>query len=584
MQTLSAFHVLRAEGRDLKAPGADEWRAWVAQERSFVEYHPNISEARRTSLLRRFLSAADGEVPDGPTWNALQGIRSLTQVHTRELSTHLALFSARTGTTPEAVQARFDELAASVDTSRDAPVPAEVTRERVDKCRRAQLPADRVSVYALTVLDQETASTGTAPRRVVLQPVESTAIAQVGWDPSGGRLEVVFHSNPDRIHGYRNVPESVYQEMMSGSAGQAWNRHIRNSDDMHYRNVAEAEGDAFQSRCTGCGRFAGRAGHLCPAVMAQQVAARNGAAGAVPTPPPLRRPPVVAEPAAAPAEVAPEDEGIARFLPDRSSFQSIVDDNHGVTVRVPGLRVLRPELAAGPVATPYYHFGVQGETHGAVSTYTVVGNLIFTPEADGTVGVSARQLRCACFEYRRDGECAHTRFHQDAVRRAMNPAMARLEDVVAAQADAEAALRADWTRSVDSAQEARDRWVDSDEGDSYGQNFLAFNEDVLAVAARQQAGHSPVPYMTENATDGTCAPGGRAFGVEIEFDFPDTMDTTAKDAALAEIGTDLYRAGLTPTPRQGDYHDAEERGYTEDHEGGWSYEQDCTVSGEIVSP
>ena len=95
VQTLSAFHVLRAQGHDLEGPSAQDWSAWVAQEKDFVEHHPNLSPARRTSLTRRLDQARQGDVPDGATWNALRGIRSLTQVHTRELNTHMASNSMR---------------------------------------------------------------------------------------------------------------------------------------------------------------------------------------------------------------------------------------------------------------------------------------------------------------------------------------------------------------------------------------------------------------------------------------------------------------------------------------------------------
>ena len=584
VQTLSAFHVLRAQGRDLEGPNAGDWSAWVAQERTFVEHHPNVSDARRTSLIRRLDEAGRGAVPDGPTWNALRGIRSLSQVHTRELTTHLALFSARTGLAPELVRSRFEALTATVDTARTAPLPDGVTDDRVAECRRAQLPTDRATVYALAVLDAETLAMSQLPRRITLEPVVSEAIAKVGWDPNGGRLEVVFHSNTNRVHAYRNVPESVYQEMRSGSAGQVWNSQIRGNTDVHYRNLTDSEADAYQTRCGSCGQFAGRAGHLCPAVAAASASGRRP----VPGPSVARPVPAAPRPSApaAPPAAPPVDSGdIPSFLPDRSSFRSITDEANGVTVRVPSLRTLRPEMAGGPVAVPYHHFAATGEAHGGSRTYTVDGNLIFDTSDSGGVDVSAAQLRCTCLAYRTHYDCAHVNFHQDSVRRALNPKLARLEDIATAQADAQTALLQDWTRSVESAQEARDRWVPSAEEDSYGTNFLAFNDDVRAAVARQDAGQDPIPYLTENATNGLCSPdGGRAFGVEIEYDFPEHLSDRQRREQNAAIGAALWQAGLIPTSRQGQYHAAEDRGYTTEHEGGWSFEDDATVDGEIVSP
>lgn len=133
------------------------------------------------------------------------------------------------------------------------------------------------------------------------------------------------------------------------------------------------------------------------------------------------------------------------------------------------------------------------------------------------------------------------------------------------------------------ADESRERslteWDDPEV--SYTDNPEAFDEEYRQAQARRRAGEEPVPYMTENATDGLGArAGGRGFGVEIEFDLPGGTD---RYAALSAIGRDLHAAGLTSTPYQQRYHSGA-ASPSRQHQGGWRFEADSTVDGEIVSP
>jgi hypothetical protein len=87
--------------------------------------------------------------------------------------------------------------------------------------------------------------------------------------------------------------------------------------------------------------------------------------------------------------------------------------------------------------------------------------------------------------------------------------------------------------------------------------------------------------MLEDATGGLGArDGGRAFGLEIEFDIDPSQD---QYRAVAAIARDMHAEGLSQQHFQQGYHAARSAGYTEDP-GGWRVERDCTVAGEIVSP
>ena len=228
VQTLSAFHVLRAEaGREAPAPTRAQWRAWLASERDLIAHHPNLTKARRRSLLRRLDAAKTQPLPDGQTFAALTGIRRFTQAQSRELRDHQQFLADRLGVDLDTIRQRTADYAADVDTARDAPAPAGYTDATVRDFRNARLPVDRRTVHALTRLQDEAALAAAAAQpqtpanlRITRHAVDSTAVAEIGYDPDGGRLEITFHSHPGRVYAYRNVPAALYREMAKGSAGR----------------------------------------------------------------------------------------------------------------------------------------------------------------------------------------------------------------------------------------------------------------------------------------------------------------------------------------------------------------------------
>lgn len=112
---------------------------------------------------------------------------------------------------------------------------------------------------------------------------------------------------------------------------------------------------------------------------------------------------------------------------------------------------------------------------------------------------------------------------------------------------------------------------------NYTQNMAAFQESYDQALARRERGEPPIPYLRENATGGLGArEGGRGFGVELEFDLHG-LNAGEKQQALLAIGQDLQAAGLVPAPYQRRYHSTTD--YTQ-----WRFEEDYTVSGEIISP
>jgi len=60
------------------------------------------------------------------------------------------------------------------------------------------------------------------------QPVTSTNLVAVGFDPRSNTLEVEFHSA--RVYQYRGVPQAVYENLKEAeSKGRFFNANIRSS-------------------------------------------------------------------------------------------------------------------------------------------------------------------------------------------------------------------------------------------------------------------------------------------------------------------------------------------------------------------
>lgn len=58
------------------------------------------------------------------------------------------------------------------------------------------------------------------------QPVNSTDLRSVGYDPSTHTLEIEFHGSG--VYRYSGVPEHVYQGLMSASSkGRYFHAHVK---------------------------------------------------------------------------------------------------------------------------------------------------------------------------------------------------------------------------------------------------------------------------------------------------------------------------------------------------------------------
>ncbi|MEU2517044.1 amidoligase family protein [Streptomyces syringium] len=216
----------------------------------------------------------------------------------------------------------------------------------------------------------------------------------------------------------------------------------------------------------------------------------------------------------------------------------------------------------------------------------VRGHLRISQDENGQLSVSPSDVRCGNLDpHARDdaGHCRHQRDAAELIQNELNAHRTPATDRLAAQ-EVLNEVAAEHAMSVAEQERLRTEHAARPAARSYSEDFDAFQEAYDQAQARRRAGEPAVPYLTENATGGLGArDGGRAFGLELEFDFPATMDYTAQRRAKEAIARDMHQAGLSPDPYIHGWHASARAGYTDDPNA-WRMEHDSTVAGEIVSP
>lgn len=209
----------------------------------------------------------------------------------------------------------------------------------------------------------------------------------------------------------------------------------------------------------------------------------------------------------------------------------------------------------------------------------------------------SRRLRCTCADYQRDYDCEHVRVAVEQVQAVLNERDPVATAPAVAMETVGAELRDDYDASLAAAQTARENFETSGDNVAYAENMAQFQSAWDEAKAHFESGETALPYHYENATNGMGArDGGRSIGIEIEVDFPDDMEYTAKQRVAREI----YEAGLSDSAQVRPWHwrarsqDTRGRtmggGYT-DNPNMWSVEFDRSVDDvggnrgcEVVSP
>ncbi|MEU5421445.1 amidoligase family protein [Streptomyces sp. NPDC020667] len=231
---------------------------------------------------------------------------------------------------------------------------------------------------------------------------------------------------------------------------------------------------------------------------------------------------------------------------------------------------------------------VQGSTvpESGSGFFPLDGEVRVSRDTDGRLAVAPGDVRCGLQEPHQtdaDGLCEHQRMVGQLVQDRLNAPSSAVTDRLAAQEVLDE-VAAEHAASVAEQERLRAEHAAQPLARSYSEDFDAFQEAYDQAQARRRAGEPAVPYLTENATGGLGArDGGRAFGLELEFDFPPTMNYMEQQRAKEAIARDMHQAGLSPDPYIHGWHASARAGYTDDANA-WRMEHDSTVAGEIVSP
>jgi ribosomal protein L32 len=592
-QCLSLMHILMREGTAERCPSSVEWNSFISEVVDGVR-DGSIQVPPRTRGLLERLEAARGETPDGPRFYAVQRIMERSNRAAQGHQEWLQEQAAQRGVSVRQVSEEFDERFREASDNSGLRPSREFRASFLAAPATSRAFSDTRSLYAYESINEQTAqSVGTRPSRPAVQReaiTSSAAIAELGYDPSTGRCEVVMRSNPDRVYAYRLSQDEYEAFRQAPSLGAHYVQNIRANPDRQYSTEEEAQAASVVTRCPSCGEFAA-SDHSCAPVGSPEAINRDA-----------RR-------AAQRASGRPTAD-VARM--PRTRGQRIFAEDSRATLRAPTLSRLQQEARRHQaVMAPILYYGRDSDG----TRFEVSGNALveyqgrgqgYSVEAVSAPGDSRRDnLRCTCPQYRAQYRCPHINGAVGLL--AENIEGGRLPDaqqVSRASGRVGQALGVEYAASIAATAENEATWVplstpliDNPEvfQEVYDEYRLARKEYTEAVS-RGESPDYPVPYYTENVLGGLATrASGRGFGTEIEFSFPPGTSLDEAQEALRRIGRELYDAGLTRSPSQKPYGDS--HGWSRDtHDRGWAFEQDPSTGdywgggtapvagGEIIAP
>ena len=584
-QVLGLNHALMQEGAAGNAfllhPG--EWDTLIDQ--TIADYRAGrlaIAPGSRNPVNR--LEQARNEVPDAQRFYAAVNLIERSR-RARDAQVNYFNAYARDFGVP-AAHASTEFWVAFHDATDDSRVHASPAFVRAWESNpdNSNLMVDRRSLYAYEQMEIARASRLMQQDErpaVTRQPVHSTAIAEMGYDASSGRLEIVMNSNPNRVYAYV-VPESVYSELSSTrSPGSYFARNIRGRSEYAYASAAESDAAAVHRRCATCGQFAGGS-HSCPITGSEEDLNRD-----------VRLAVERARATAAGLSSTSQLPAVSRMAPVHTVRYVAESDGNEVSMRIPGVsRVTQQARREAQVQIPVR--AVYNDRSGDVEM--VSGNVLVNYNGRGLgyavtpitqPGDSGNdQLQCTCARYRATYHCEHVDLVVSRITGLTNgTGVATRAAATAATEAVTADLTGQFAASVAATEAGEQGWrgvstsfVDNPEAfqdvyEDYRAEWAAY-KDAVAGGADPATLEYPVPYIRENAFGGLAQRGSnRGFGVEIEFSFPAGYTLEQQRDARAAIGQELYSLELTDQRTQKGY-GSSHGAYRDQHRRGWSFEDD----------
>jgi hypothetical protein len=588
--TLSLFHYLRSlhQRRDAETRRAytrEQYDELLNRQRTRTERLTGISDARRQSLLARIDAALAADMPDQSTVYALFNLNPTVRERGSGLQVFLNEAKDKLSITLEEATRKFKEYEDSIDRSRSGADPETYTEANIAEARRRRLVTEAGSVHAMVKIIEEwkqlqaNAALNSVQRieRVPLAtPIYAALGAEVvvksyGYDPRGRRLEIEVEdeNGETRVLAYRNISgDSLPANPRDFVA--FWETEILGNPLYQYESQFDADIDSAAPRCELCGQFA-NSSHTCPVTQAPQY--YNMYSG--------RR-----------------TRQIIMALTRNSQGEEIATE---MSFSLPAANNLRATFAERPVKININEWLSTYDESGNYRNLRLSGDILAFKDSAGELVFNTTGLRCNCEAYAANNTCAHIGYISQAVKSRLIPASRtrrpsspeeRAALATERQALLESTLRTDWSRNEEALAEARKTWNENAEI-KYSEDFDSFNSVyTAAVEAKKNNNNNPViPFERENALGPWAKRGsGQAFGVEIEYEFPATMDSSQRRVAQRLIGEELFAAGLASSQTQLGYGASKRNGFRDTHSqadgtSNWSWERDGSVNGgELVTP
>ena len=592
-QAVALNHALMQESSGTQTPTQTEWNHFIDTTIDAYESGRIRIRAGSQNPVPR-LREARNEVPSASRYYAAQRLIERAVASERGHREYLENYARLCGVSYDDARLEFGfyEMEMTSD-SANQPSATFVRAWEADTSRN-NLLVDRRALYVYEQMENNLRARIGSP---VATPMEyrpavtrravghGSWIAEIGYDPINGRLEMVPSRDSDRVYAYRMSPEE-YEDIFGGSnnIGSNFSRLVRNNPAFQYETEEESELAAFHHRCATCGQFAGISYHYCPATGSVERANQDirndmnrvlANAGQATLPGPVGN--LLTSRSVTRVTAPYQGTPVNLRIPSPAQMMAGARASDTSTVRANVIATIGDETLEGQVAILY-----EGRGRGyMVSPITFRGD-------SGT-----DNLRCSCRDYRTRGTCLHL----NAVTDNMMTLIQGQNRFTAAQiasgtVRATTNIGASYDASMTAKERAEARWTPVSK--SYEENpelFQKFYDEAKAAkdafVASKASGDPiayPVPYIKENAFGGIGQRGGRGFGTELEFDFPDSMSQTQRTNARRGIGAALYAAGLTSSQGQ-TYHGSQRSGYATEHARGWAFENDISVNGgEIISP
>lgn len=585
-QVLSINHQLMRESESVNLTSDDaDWNGAIQEALgAYRRGELRVEGASRNPEAR--LTAALSESHDASRVFAGRRLLQRCRDASEYQKQYLEKFARDTGLSLETAKERFrTNFAIASEHSGLHPTPSFVTSFTSNPDNRG-ISRDRRTLYAIELMEATRLSAIAETRSPI---AELTIEIESGRNSESGPIEVRWSANATHIEvdvidpaeGFRTElyrAESAFVERFKNTNENAEDllEELRNNTQYHYASNREAQAHRWQHRCASCGQFA-NINHACPVIGSINSIEYDIAR--------------LARAEISNGEVVPQHRTESRQIRSYMAPDGLVNMPAVARLQTDARQFDATEFTVASVTNGH-------RIDGTVSViYNGYGNGYSIAAATGEGDAGDRRLRCLCPEYQNRRDCHHISLLQENLVNILNnSAQDNIQEVQEQLPSLAEALQANTSAAEASAREETVSWVEpaqplSENHELFQEIYKEHREKRAAWLADPENQPFPIQYQRENALGGlSTRENGRGFGIEIEFAFPNEMNSNEAYEGRRRIAQELNDLGLTNSNRVGHY--GASHGWVRDeHSRGWAVEEDFSASGrdgqvpgEIISP